>query len=108
VGIQAAADRPHQEEVDRLVEARRAADEEVANRAQGAHDLDLEPRLLTRLAERGLLGCLAGIGRALGQGPQQRSPAMNEGDLELSVVKPMDDAAGRGRARGAQDRHARR
>ena len=79
---QVAADGAHQEEVDRLVEARPAADEEVADVADRLLDLDPQAGLLARLAQRRLLQGLAGVGRALGKRPQRRMAAMDEGDLE--------------------------
>ena len=100
-----AADRAHQEEVDRLVEAGRAADEEVADRAQRRLDLDLDAGLLARLAQGGLLDRLARVGRSLRQRPQDRGAPMDEEDLDDAVDRAMDDAAGRGGASGPQDGH---
>ena len=77
-----AADGAHEEEVDRLVEARRAADEEVADVDRIGRSISTSrPGLLARLAQRGLLEGLAGVGRALGKRPQRRTTPMNEGDL---------------------------
>ena len=80
--LQAAADRMHQEEVDRLVEARPAMDEEVGDRADRLLDLHPEAGLLARLADRGLGQRLARVGSPLGQRPQRRLAAAHEHDLE--------------------------
>jgi hypothetical protein len=105
VKVQRATDRPHQEEVDRLVKPGRAADEEVADRPEIRLDLRLDPGLLARLAQRGLLDGFARIGRPLREGPQHRSASMHEENLGHAVDVAMDDAAGRRCTSGPQDGH---
>jgi hypothetical protein len=105
--LDGATDRAHQEEVDGLVEPRRAAHEEVANRAQRCLDLDLDPGLLARLAQRGLLDRLARVGRSLRERPEDRTAPMDDEDLDAPLDGAMDHAAGRGGASGPQYRHPR-
>ena len=108
VVVGGAADWSHEEEVDRLVETHRPADEEIADLAQRSVDLHRDPRLLTRLADGGLLQRLAGVRRPLGQGPQRRAAPVDEDDLDAAVDDAVDDAAGGGGARGAERAHAAR
>src|SRR5918999_4931902 len=103
-----AADGAHEVEVDGLVEAHPGSDEEVADRLDRRLDLDLDARLLARLAQSGLLQRLAGRWRALGQSPERRRAAMEEDDLQAISDAPVDDAARGGRARRAQRGHAAR
>ena len=90
-----------------LLKRVRAADEEVADGLQRSLDLDLEPGLLPRLADGGLLEGLARIGRALRQRPERRAAPMGEGDLDAPVELAVDDTTGRRGARGPQDRPPR-
>jgi hypothetical protein len=80
--------------VNRLVVARSAVHEDVADRANGRLDLDLQPGLLARLAQRGLLERLAGVRRSLRERPQRWLAAVRERDLDQPVDGSMHDAPG--------------
>ena len=101
-----AADRPHQVEVDGLVEAGLAADEEVGDRVERLLHLDREAGLLARLAGRRLGERLTGVRRSLRERPQPGMAPMDEGYLGAAADGPMDDAPGTDRARVAKPRHA--
>ena len=103
-----AADRIHQEVVDRLVDARPGLDERVLDRIEGSADPDLEPGLLLDLAEGGLLAALTGDRRALGQGPGPAvalSTAAADDEPRCARLVADDDAAGRRGGRGPQAGH---
>ena len=94
--LQAAASRLHQEEMNRLVDARPALGEEVLDGPDRRVDLDLEPSLLGDLTEGRLLDALGLIRRSLGSVqldavPLAASPA--ETDLEPRVRFADNDAA---------------
>ena len=105
---QVAAGRLHQEVVDGLVDARPGLDEEVLDRVERAGDPDLQAGLLGHLAEGGLLGRLAALGRALREGPGPAvalATATADDELRLSGLVTDDDPAGGRGGRGPQPRH---
>ena len=109
VGVDAAAHRAHEEEVDGLVEAGRAADEEVADGPQRSLDLDLEAGLLPRLAQRQSprasrrrRACPSAAPTAAARARWTRATSMRPSSGSV------DDTAGRRGTRGPQDRHAAR
>ena len=85
VARQVAAGRLHQEVVHGLVDACPALDEPVLDGVEGCHDPHLEAGLLRDLAQRRLLGGLAGVRRSLGSvhvrpsGSRRRQPTTNSG-----------------------------
>src|ERR671923_1818403 len=93
VVLDAATHGTHEIEVDRLVEAGRATDEEVADGANRLLELHLEPRLLARLAQRRLLQGLARVGCALWERPERRAAAMDERDFSAAIREAVGDAA---------------
>ena len=108
VALEVTADRLHEEVVDGLVDPGSALDEPVLDRVEVVGDPDLEAGLLSDFAEGCLLTGLAGVRRALGQGPGVdvaiASPGADHegGD---AVVEADDDAAGRCGGAGPQPRH---
>src|SRR5205809_1169729 len=108
VAGEVAADRLHQEVVDRLVDAAAALDEPVLDRLELVGDADLKTGLLGDLAEGGLLPRLARVRRALGEGPGEDvavATAGTDDERGNSVVEANDDAAGRGGGGRPQPRH---